>query len=276
MAGGRYDSSITRVRPFFCELLGRDRTGASWLTRMLELAPRFGDLAPGAPGRLDSSTLTFRRVGKVLLPGCFEASVPPPIAFLRWLIENPHAVTWPERPKGVCVEFSSFTQAKREAWLRGEAGVLAAALEELDAHGATGSRGKWWAFEGFTSVDCRLRAERMTLLVEGKRTEALSRSTDWFPQRNQLARNLEVAAESGEDNPTYVLLITEDEGVDLTYGELRDSTPHLADAARARLLSRYLGRCTWTTLCRELEVGPLPNTSTAAKAAKACDEALAR
>jgi hypothetical protein len=117
-----------------------------------------------------------------------------PAAFLRWLTENPHALTWPERPKGVRVEFGGPTQQKREAWFRGEAELIADALAELDAHGATGSRDKWWAFEGFTSVDCELRTEQMTLLIEGKRTERLSRSTHWFPQRNQLARNLEVAA----------------------------------------------------------------------------------
>jgi hypothetical protein len=204
MAGGRYDSSITRVRPFFCQLLRRDPWGVSWLSGLLERAPRLGDVRPGAPGPLESSTLEPKRVDKVVLPGCFEASVAPPSAFLRWLIESPRALTWPERPRGVRVEFCEATQQKRERWHRGDRGMIAAALDELEAHGAAGSRGKWWAFEGFTSVDCRLSTEHMTLLVEGKRTEGLSRSTDWFPQRNQLARNLEVAAESGEDYPTEV------------------------------------------------------------------------
>jgi hypothetical protein len=209
-------------------------------------------------------------VGNLLLPSCFEASVAPPAAFLRWLIENPHALTWPEKPKGVRVEFGKATQRKREAWFRGEPEVIAAGLAELDVHGAAGSRGRWWAFEGFTSVDCELCTDQMTLLVEGKRTEGLSRSTHWFPQRNQLARNLEVAAEAGDDHPTYVLLITQDATLDLTERDLRESTPHLDAADRARLLSRYFGRCTWPTLCRELNVGPLPDTSTAAEVAKAC------
>lgn len=278
MVGGPFDSSITRVRPFFCELLRRDPSGASWLTALLRLAPRYDDVTPGAPvrdpGRLDPSVVAPKRVGKAVLPACFEAGVAPPRTFLRWLIENPRALTWPERPQGVRVEYRKATQDKRERWFAGDAGVITMGLDELDVHGAAGSRLKWWAFEGFTSVDCRLSTGAMTVLVEGKRTESLSRSTDWFPQRNQLARNLEVAAESGDDHPSFVLLITEDDGPDLTDGELREGTPHLDDEARARLWSRYLGRCTWDGLCRQLSVGPLPTTSTAAEAAKTCEAVL--
>jgi hypothetical protein len=181
-----------------------------------------------------------------------------------------------QRNPKACVS-SSARQPNRaaKAWFRGEPSVIAAAHAELEAGGAAGSRGKWWAFEGFTTVDCQLSTEQMTLLVEGKRTEGLSPSTHWFPQRNQLARNLEVAAEAGADHPTYVLLITEDETLDLTDRDLRDSTPHLDAEGRARLLSRYLGRCTWPNLCRELDVGPLPDTATAAEAANACSAVLA-
>src|SRR5437764_1479673 len=97
MAGGPCDSSITRVRPFFCELLRRDCAGASWLGALLELAPRFGDMNPGPPGRLHPSVLAPKRLGDSVLPSCFEASLAPPAAFLRWLIENPGALNWPAR-----------------------------------------------------------------------------------------------------------------------------------------------------------------------------------
>jgi hypothetical protein len=37
---------------------------------------------------------------------------------------------------------------------------------------------RWWAFEGFTSVDCCLESESALLFIEGKRTERLSKATD--------------------------------------------------------------------------------------------------
>ena len=50
------------------------------------------------------------------------------------------------------------------------------------AGGANGSRRQWSAFEGFTHVDARFETSECLLLVEGKRTEAVSASTRWFGQ----------------------------------------------------------------------------------------------
>src|SRR5947209_7670095 len=44
---GRYNSSITRVRPFFTALLVRDPSGRTWLPQLLDAAPRAREgLAP--------------------------------------------------------------------------------------------------------------------------------------------------------------------------------------------------------------------------------------
>lgn len=46
-----------------------------------------------------------------------------------------------------------------------------------------------------------------------------------------------IAAESADDHPIYVMLITETDGADLTDDALLESTPHLDDTGRDRLLS---------------------------------------
>lgn len=62
------------------------------------------------------------------------------------------------------------------------------ALGELSRLGPTGSRRRWWAFEGFTSVDFYIQTADLRIYVEGKRTETLTLSTDWYPRRSQLLR----------------------------------------------------------------------------------------
>ena len=104
---------------------------------------------------------------------------------------------------------------------------MAAALTELDQLGPSGSRRKWWAFEGFTEVDCWLETEKLVLFVEGKRTEPLSSSTHWFEQRSQLVRNLEVAGEIANGKSAAVLVVSEEPIAELTDIIVAESTPAL-------------------------------------------------
>jgi hypothetical protein len=83
-------------------------------------------------------------------------------------------------------------------------------LAELALKGGTGSKRKWWAFEGFTEVDCVLETDRLLLFIEGKRTEALASSTDWYPERSQLVRNLEAVREVAKGRTAAVLLVTQE------------------------------------------------------------------
>ncbi len=92
-----------------------------------------------------------------------------------------------------------------------------------------------------------LRAESYTLLVEGKRTEGLSEKTRWLPGRNQLARNLEAAAEM---RSAGVLLAVEEWISDLDVNAIVErGCPHLDEAQRQRLVARFLGQVTWRELC---------------------------
>lgn len=125
-------------------------------------------------------------------------------------------------------------------------------LALLDKHGAEGAARRWWAFEGATEVDCLLRTESYTLLVEGNRTEDLSEKTRWLRGRNQLARNLEAAAEMVDAG---VLLAVEERIPDLDVKTIVDSgCPHLDEAYREHLVSRFLGPVTWRDLCRRTGV----------------------
>jgi hypothetical protein len=253
MPGGRFDSSRTRVRPFFGTLMERDPTGRSWLADLLAAAPHPDAVPVGVregPGTLEPRMST---IGADRLLGCFEFPAPPSAPFLGWLIEHPERMTWPPG-----ASFGAETERRRRALLEGSGpereAAIAEALAALERAGAAGSRRRWWAFEGFTSVDCCLMTERLVLFVEGKRTEPLSSSTNWFPSRNQLVRNLEVVAHVAPDRPAAVLLVTEDPIEEIDDAALRAGTPHLTEPARAELPARYLGQVTWRDLCAALDV----------------------
>jgi hypothetical protein len=183
------------VRPVFRALIERDPNRQSWLPALLEVCPEAARVPVGVradPGRLLPELLVKRRpYGSLELERCFEPSVPPPEPFLGWLIDNPEQLIWPRNP-GKTAETLRWRQALYgdEPQLRKEARDEARRL--LAKLGALGSRWQWWAFEGFTEVDCWLETERTVLVIEGKRTELLSAATAWYPARNRLVRNLEV------------------------------------------------------------------------------------
>jgi hypothetical protein len=253
------NSSITRVRPFFGQLLARDRTGADWLPALLRAVGGHETLEPGV---IDDALVACRsykdRVLKasVWLPQCFEHSLAPTGRLLEWCLRHPDQLTWPT--KGGKRETYSDDAMKWRSALKDDAppGVAAAqeeGLRLLNEKGVARSKKQWWAFEGFTEVDCLLRTPALTLLVEGKRTEELSEQTSWLSGRNQLARNLEAAAHA--DGDAVVILATE-HLVELDVEQLvADGCPHVTDAAeRAAITACFLGQATWDQLCVETGV----------------------
>lgn len=259
--GRRFDSAITRVRPFFQSLLRRDPSGVSWLPALLRLGqanPHFGQtLARHCGPLLDWVSRRHPRSDRALrcfgipsveLEQCFEYRLPPTQAFLRWLIEHPSLLTWPRDE-----EMSAKMRLPREELLgrHGQQRAAAAkslALTELERTGAAASNGKWWAFEGFTQVDCLLETQTLMLLVEGKRTEPVASSTRWLPQRNQLLRTLEVAAAVAHERGKEfaVVLMAEEYVSSITFNAMLSSLPHLSAAQRSELTDHYLGCVTWS------------------------------
>jgi hypothetical protein len=181
----------------------------------------------------------------------FEAELPPSAAFLEWLLKHPEQLVWPKAGARKR-EFSPSTTRKRTSLIAGDLDVRKAALEELNRVGPEGSQRKWWAFEGFTSVDCCLKTESLLLLIEGKRTDRIADSTDWFP-RNQVIRNLEVAQApvSGRKN-FAVLVCTETPIEELVDEAWTKSLPHLSPAEIEQLKLHYLGYCTWSAIVQQL------------------------
>lgn len=266
---GEVNSSVTRVWPVFDTLFASDLSGKSWLDRLLGLADcRFGSqaglLVPSL-GKFDRAIP--RNLTKVLgegrttrlgnLRSCFEADYPPSTRFLRWLIENPSKLTWPMGKDGSRRAFGEATQRLRTSLLNGDPATRIAALNALDAKGAVASRRQWWAFEGFTSVDCVLETDRLLVFIEGKRTEPISVATDWYPQRNQIVRNVEVAscaaAMTGKD---FGVILCAETHVDLPEQAFMDGLPHLPEPERKTLHAHYWGCTTWRqivdALCPDL------------------------
>jgi predicted protein tyrosine phosphatase len=268
------NSSITRVRPFFKQLLAAQPTGAGWLASLLRSStanPEFARPLADDPGELLPSCSAKRiypdRVlGNVSLEQCFEKTLQPPERFLLWLIEHPELMSWPREKGGRERTYSSSTQRRRKMMLdadnpTGVAETKSEALRQLARLGVSGSERKWWMFEGSTEADCCLETESLVLVIEGKRNEGLSPATHWFPQRNQLWRNVEAAAAYAAGKRYAVLLLAE---TPVEAGSTLDaSLPHLAHGERRLLAQHYLGCVTWRDACRTtgVDYSKLPDTN---------------
>jgi hypothetical protein len=275
---GAFNSSETRVRPVFRQLLRGDATARIWLPALLRLASRNRDYANAladAPGVIQADALERRNS---LLPdqtdavpeACFERALPPPRQFLEWCVKNPELLTPPKHASRA----SAGTRRQRDR-LRGQDAsernrAMEEALSQLNAAGPQGSRYAWWAFEGSTSVDCCLETDRLVLLVEGKRFERPSESVSWVKDRNQVARNLEVAAQYAQKTGgrKFAVLVVGPTGTTgPTETELRKGWPHLAREQQDELLAHYLGATNWHDVCQAtgLAYETLPVTTIDAK-----------
>ena len=262
---GVFNSSLTRVQPVFNELLDQWPDGDSWLGELWDMAaltrpglalPRPADLGTLLPS--ETPVVHPARLGKV-----YERTVAPPAAFLRWLLENPQkmqvrdAVTFgarnPQTQQWRAKLFSGDHALVKEAQTEG----LARLSKPLGQHG----RRKWWAFEGFSHVDCCLITDQCVLFIEGKRTEAISPSTMWFQQRSQVWRNVEAAKEFAGDKQFAVMLALENEqdgisALAAAEGSLASSYPHLDPDERAQLDRHLLGFVTWAEVVTRFALRP--------------------
>jgi hypothetical protein len=262
---GESNSSLTRVRPIFQSLINRDHTGLSWLPKILGLSTENLNLAVRLSE--DSSELlkttekkrypdrVLRKYGipDIELETCFEKPFPPPRRFLKWLIENPDRMIRREsNGRKETLEkrgklFEKFGPALAQEARRN-------ALQQLTLFGPARSQRKWWAFEGFTEVDCCLETERMVLFLEGKWKEMLSPSTKWFKKRNQLIRNLEVAQEAAGNKEFGVMVIAETGIGPIPDKITQEGLPHFTMKEREVLMGHYLGCILWSDLCRAVGI----------------------
>jgi hypothetical protein len=266
MAGGTRDSSLTRVQPFFGALLARDASGRSWLSALLEATPagrrRLGTVLED-PGSL-FTTLAVPAVSGRL--GCFEYPAAPPRELLAWFVDHPDQLEWPAH-----AQLSPETVRLRRALLCDDPpGSQPRAQErarELMVTRSLASR-EWWRFEGVSRLDCVLMSDRLVVTVEGKRSEPLAASTDWYPKRSQLVRTLEAAKGLADGKQWASVLISETPVVPEGTSEhleriLPDSAPHLNPSEREELHAAYLGNLTWAAACDAvgLPFESLPDTT---------------
>ena len=115
MAGGLYDSSLTRVQPFITALINREPTGADWLSALLAAAPngqQLLDRLEGDPGTLLPAGNSIAPTGRL---GCFEYPVAAPRELLAWFVEHPDCLEWPSKQT-----YSPETTKQRRALLYDE------------------------------------------------------------------------------------------------------------------------------------------------------------
>lgn len=262
-----YNSSITRVRPVFQQLI--HGKSMDWIPTILELCKSdYGkDLVPIAGSICDYSlqkrrytdpTLKQLGMNSIDLENCFEFPLSPPVRFLEWLIQNPSHMRWPNSKK-----YSEHTEYKRRRLFENDPTVISEALTSLRNNQVRNPNRAWWVFEGFTEVDCLIETENLVLAIEGKRTEdGPSKSIDWYPQRNQLVRNLE-ALKQYASNKEYALILIDEEGkYQLEESTFTTSLPHLSPDERSELGKHYLGNITWQQVCKTTGINylELPNT----------------
>ena len=205
----------------------------------------------------DSCWKPILKKDKIKLEACFEKKLPPPERLLLWMIEHSERLTWPLKSRRPPVERRyTGNNGENQVWrerLKARHGPEAMDLVRVEGRrlltnlGTRGSEGEWWAFEGYTHIDCYLETETLLLIIEGKCTESLSTGVSWFPQRNQLWRNLEVAANWARGKPFALLLIAENEEL---IEDATASLPHLGDYERAFLRAHFLGCVTWQQACQ--------------------------
>lgn len=260
---GLYDSSLTRVQPFFKRAFALE---TNWLSALLAAAPRgrqaLGDIVD-APGQVLPTLVGPHPKGKAA-HACFEYEVLPARAFLRWCVQHPDKLTWPAGE-----QYGEETTRRRRALLYGDPPgreqtqrEALRLIEELPP-----STSAWWRFEGSSWIDCLIATDRLVITVEGKRKEGLSAATDWYPRRSQLVRNLEAAQQLSNGRRYATLLLSEEpvRGGDPNEvaGSLDDAAPHLCEEERADLQEAYLGNLTWDWACEAIGIpfSALPATT---------------
>ena len=255
---GVHDSSLTRVAPVFDQLLELDRSGRSWIPRLLRL-PGLPGGTLSTPDRCGSLRRHHWNRGDCTLK---EVQLDPPRALLTHLVSNP-------APSIIEGQMTEGTRAKRRALLEGDREVLAEALALLEQ---TPIRTKvWYVLEGRSQPDAYLETDDCVVVVEGKRTEPEPTThTMAMAGRHQMLRHIDCAWEtrggrsvfgffavSGGTEPEDVLVPDEwAEAAAATIGAaaLKTSLPHRTDAERSAIASCFLGVTTWQAIRTEFKL----------------------
>jgi hypothetical protein len=244
-------------------MLDRWPDGGRWFNELWAMASRPDGRAGVSPsinaGHLlehETPPLRSERLGKV-----FDRPIAPPAAFLRWLLANPTLMNVRD-PVAFGAKNGEARRWRSKLFSRDPRLVAEAQEEGLNQLGkrlAQRGRHKWWAFEGFSRIDCCFSAERAVLLVEATPELAISPSTLWYEQRCRLWKHVEAARElaGGRDFGVMLAVETLDAGIAAIAAAdaaLVESTPHMSDEERAELQGHLLGSVTWRDIGRRFDL----------------------
>jgi len=246
MAGGRFDSSLTRVAPCFDALLARDKTGVSWLPELISLP---------ADGSAIERPVAFEPLIETKW-GRDERPLFPPVSLLSWLIRNL------EKPADLS---ESEIGTERRDLLAREPSRVEQALKLLRADASARA---WHILEGPSYPDAFLASSDSLIVVEGKRTESgPTTSTTWMPVRHQILRHIDAAFEIRGRRSVFGFFIVEGEtdgGLPPSWVEacrrtlepdaLERSLPHRPMKERNVISQAFLGATTWQRVCAAIGI----------------------
>jgi len=191
------DSSLTRAKPVFDQVLSIDPTGRRWLRELLFLPHFHGSRVP-----LDLSSTSGLIEWKW---GEEEKRLKPPRSLLTWLVQNPPPALAEDS------DVSEGTRQDRRALLEGDPETVEKALNLL-AHKVIPDR-EWYVFEGITQPDVYLETLELAVAIEAKRTElGPTTCTKWMPVRHQMLRHLDAAWEVVRPKRLFGFFIVEGMG----------------------------------------------------------------
>ena len=264
------NGSLTRVQAIFTQLLDQWPDGHPWLGACWDMAAqtRAGAALP-TPAHLGTLVASETPRDRTARMGTvFERTVAPPAAFLRWLLENPQNMQ--VRDPATFSAKSDDARKWRGKLFSGDLALVrdaqAEGLKQLGSRLAQRGRNKWWAFEGFSRVDGCFVTDQCVLFVEGTRTDAVSPSTWWFPQRSRLWRTVEAAREFAGSKPFAVMLAVESEvdgatALAAATASLDASYPHLSPEQRVELSRHLIGFVTCPALVSRFGLPPIYSIS---------------
>lgn len=248
---GQRDSSKTRVIPVFDHLIEKDKTGKSWLPRLLRL--NSGGNSTALPKNCDFS---IQEIGY----GLHEKMLDPPASLLSWIIRNPR------KPVSGKISSDPVKEKKRLEWMNGSESTILEALALL-RNNPNGE--DWFIFEGKTQPDVFIKTPDLILVIEGKRTERKpTTSTKWMAGRHQMIRHIDCAWEIKGRRQVIGFFIVEGDGPQgdmppawldyarntVTPASIDSSLPHRGPEERRSIASCFAGITTWQRICREFEI----------------------
>ena len=245
---GKRDSTKTRVKPVFDKLYSADKTGESWLGRLLLLPSGGAELT-----NFQNCNLKICKHGW----GDDEMKLNPPVALLSWLIQNPRP------PISGSLSKDSKKALIRRQWIEGSKSRIMEGLQLL-IHNPRNE--DWHIFEGPTQPDVFIETEDLIVVIEGKRTESKpTTTTKWMEGRHQMLRHLDCAWEIRGNKRVIGFFIVEGKAESraipsewlifakdtISPEAISSSLPHRGPEEQLEIKAAFTGIATWQQVCFE-------------------------